>query len=61
MSTKKLITMTECAAIIGVSVRTVQSWIHAGKMKGVYTGAKKQRARFVTQAEVNRILKGGVR
>lgn len=64
MSTTKLITLTECAARVGVSVRTVQSWIRSGKIHGVYTGEKQKRARYVTEDEVkhiDRTLLKGVR
>lgn len=61
MPKTKLLTITEAASAVGVSYSCFTKWVAAGRVKAVYTGAKKQRARFVTQAEVNRILKGGVR
>lgn len=59
-SETKYLTLTQAAALCGVSTYTVQRWIKAGRIKAVYSGATKQRARYVTRGEVNRILKGGV-
>jgi len=57
MSTTKLITLTECAARVGVSVRTVQAWICAGKICGVYTGVKQKRAMYVTEQDAERMAR----
>jgi len=57
MSTTHLITITECAARIGVSVHTVHAWIRSGRMVGVYTGEKMKRARYVTAEEAERVAR----
>lgn len=66
MTQTKLITLAECAKRFGVSVRTVHAWIHAGRIVGVYSGAKRKRARYVTEEDAERLAmnlhtKGGAK
>jgi len=64
MKTNELVPLTQAATEIGCSYVTLSLWIRNGKVEGVYTGAQRKRARFVTSHEVERakrMFRNGVR
>ena len=54
---KTYYTLTEAASAIGVSYITLRNMIARREIEVVYSGAKKQRARYITIEAINNLLK----
>jgi excisionase family DNA binding protein len=53
---KKLYRLKEVEAVVGLGTKTLGKWIREGKVKGIRMG----RLWYMTEEEVQRILKEGV-
>ena len=54
MSIQKMFSLSEVASIIGVTHRTLQSWVKDGKLPAVKVGAKWR----VKESDLQRIIDG---